>query len=186
MHWDALHDLLNYIKNSRLTCLTYGYISIEDSNKLNIFADADFASKVNRRRSRTGYVIYFNGGPVAWKSSLQNLVATCTSEAELYSMFEAVQHGFQLKELLGEIGHVQSKIKCFEDNTGCVDWIVNQRQSSRMRGIETKYYWLRDVHDMELFDFIKIRTADQKADVLTKQMELSPFTLQYIMLYNIR
>ena len=186
MHWNALKDLLSYIRNSKSTCLTYGKLYSEEKHKLYIYADADFGSKINHRRSRTGYVIYFNGGAIAWKSNLQNLVATCTSEAELYAMFDATQHGFQLKELLGEIGYAQFKIKCFEDNTGCVDWIVNQRQSSRMRGIETKFYWLRDMNDRELFDFIKINTVFQKADVLTKQMELGAFKNQYIMLYNIK
>jgi hypothetical protein len=110
-----------------------------------IFADSDFAGKNEKRRSRTGYVIYLNGGAIAWKSNLQSVVATCTSEAELYSMFDATQLGYQLKELLGELDLVQTRIQSFEDNTGCVDWIVNQRSSSRMRGIAVKQIWLRDM-----------------------------------------
>ena len=99
-------------------------------------------------------------------------------------MFEATSYGFQLKELLGELNLQQSNINCCEDNSGCVDWIVNQRHSSRLRAIETKYYRLRQESDQETFVLVKTPTAAQKADILTKQMDYSAFRPLFKLLYN--
>ena len=51
------------------------------------------------RKSKTGYVIFLNGGAVAWNSSLQSTVAQSTSEAELYSMLEAMKLKKNLEEI---------------------------------------------------------------------------------------
>ena len=44
MHWNALLDLLNYVKNTKTTCITYGKIAKASIKRLEIYADADFAS----------------------------------------------------------------------------------------------------------------------------------------------
>jgi hypothetical protein len=185
MHWNALLDLLNYVKNTKATSITYGKVTTESRDKLEIYADADFAAKANKRKSRTGFVIYFNGGAIIWKSCLQRIVSDSTSEAELYAMFEATRYGFQVKELLKELNMPQQQIKCYEDNSGCVDWIVTQRHSSTMRAIETKYYRLQQECDSAIFEIVKIPTTKQKADIMTKQMDYSVFRTQFRMLYNI-
>ena len=99
-------------------------------------------------------------------------------------MFEATRYGFQLKELLKELSMPQQQIKCYEDNSGCVDWIVTQRHSSTMRAIETKYYRLQQESDSGIFEIVKIPTTQQKADIMTKQMDYSVFLPLFIMLYN--
>jgi hypothetical protein len=44
--------------------------------------DADWAGDTDTRRSHTGFVLMFNGGPISWKSRRQDSVALSTSEAE--------------------------------------------------------------------------------------------------------
>jgi hypothetical protein len=186
MHYNALREVLNYVKQTEDMAIVFGNVDSADKNKLLTYADADFAAKHNKRRSRTGYVIYLNGAPIAWKSKLQTLTATSTSEAELYAMFDATQHALQLRELLGELGHSQDILTNFEDNSGCVDWITNQSSSSsRMRGIETKYYRLQELAERSEVNFVKIPTSLQKADIFTKQMDLREFSILVKMLYNI-
>ena len=185
VHWNALMDLLRYLKDTQDLALVYGRADGSAKNTLNVYADADYARDTEKRRSRSGYVIYLNGGAVAWNSSLQSVVAGSTSEAELYAMYSAVQQAYNLKHLLGELGFVQPILPCFEDNTGTIDWIVNQRASSRMKAIEVKYYWLRDTKDDGSCDYIHIQTKFQKADVFTKPMDFTEYIEQVKMLYNI-
>ena len=84
MHWNALLDLLRYLRDTQDHFITYGELSdSEIKNVLSVYADADFANDTVGRKSRSGYVIFLNGGPIAWNSSLQSTVAQSTSEAEL-------------------------------------------------------------------------------------------------------
>jgi hypothetical protein len=185
MHWNALLDLLKYTRDTQDLSLRYGRLaSNETKNVISIYADADFA-RDSSRRSRTGYVIFLNGGPIAWNSSLQDSIAQSTSEAELYAMTEAVKTGLYIKNLLEEIGFPQGKLKCYEDNSGCIDWVVRQKSSSRMKHIETKYYLLRDLYDKHICELIHVETLNQKADFATKQMDYSIFCTQMRLLYNI-
>ena len=104
MHWNALLDLLRYLRDSQEHKITYGKLSTtETRNTLSVYADADFAMDTVGRKSRTGYVIFLNGGAIAWNSSLQSTVAQSTSEAELYSLVEAVNVAMQLKYFLDDL-----------------------------------------------------------------------------------
>ena len=125
------------------------------------------------RKSRSGYVVFLNGGPIAWNSSLQSTVAQSTSEAELYAMVDGTNTVMQLKHFLEEIGFPQGSVKAYEDNTGTIDWIVNQRASSRMKHVEVKYHVLRERGEKKLCEYVHIESKLQRADILTKQMDFS-------------
>ena len=110
MHWNALLDLLRYLRDSQEHKITYGKLSAtETRNTLSVYADADFDMDTVGRKSRTGYVIFLNGGAIAWNSSLQSTVAQSTSEAELYSLVEAVNVAMQLQYFLEELGFLKVK-----------------------------------------------------------------------------
>ena len=97
-------------------------------------------------------------------------------------MHAAVQQAYSIKQFLGELGFPQPVLKCYEDNTGCIDWIVNQKASSRMKAIEVKYYWLRDLKDDKECEFIHVDTKLQTADIFTKQMDFKDFYEQLTLL----
>jgi hypothetical protein len=44
---------------------------------LTAYVDSDFAGCTTSRRSTTGFVIMFNGSPIAWKSRKQNITMLC-------------------------------------------------------------------------------------------------------------
>ena len=195
------------MRDTQDLCITYGgVIPADELNKIIVYADADFSSKPNIRKSRSGHVIYLNNGAIAWKSALQKKspsisglndsnslsipsnicsIATSTSESELYAMFDATRAAKWFRELLRELGFFQRQIRCHEDNKGCVDWITTPKISSRMIHLPLEVYWLRESYEHNEFDYILTPTEDQKADVLTKQMDPKPFHRQLIMLYNL-
>ena len=186
MHWQGLMDVLAYIRDTQDLCITYGgIVSPDQLNQLIVFADADFSRHPERRKSRSGQVIYLNNGAIGWKSSLQKRIATSTSESELYSMYDASRHAKWFRELLGEIGFPQRTIICHEDNKGVVDWIATAKASSRMLHLDIEYYWLREVHDLGFFNYVLTPTALQIADILTKQMDPTLFYTLLRMLYNL-
>ncbi len=48
--------------------LVYGRADGSQKNTLNVYADADYARDTEKPRSRSGYVIYLNGGAVVLKT----------------------------------------------------------------------------------------------------------------------
>ena len=182
-------------------CITYGgSISPGNLNQIIVYADADFSRKPEIRKSRSGYVIYFNNGPITWKSALQKkstsiineddntdicTIATSTSESELYAMYDATRTAKWFREFLRELGFVQNVTLCHEDNKGCFDWITTPRMSSRMLHLPLEVYWLRETYEHGDFDYVLTPTEEQKADIMTKQINPKPFYKQIIMLYNL-
>ena len=50
------------------------------------YVDSNYAGELDSRKSMTGYVFRFAGGPICWKSTLQDVVALSTTEAKYMSM----------------------------------------------------------------------------------------------------
>ena len=192
MHWRALQELLKFLSLTKDTGITYG---LPDGdmlpNQLYLFVDADWGNeRVDKsarigRRSRSGYVIYLNGGPVCWHSAYQSRVAQSTSEAELYALVEAVNELNMLRNLLIEIGEPQQTSQVFEDNKGVIDWANNQRSSSRLKKLEIADYVVREYGDNNICAYVHVVTGKQRADILTKVMDPKPFNSGFNMLYNI-
>ena len=79
--------------------------------------DADWNGNLDDRTSSTGYIFFFAGGPVAWKSQWQSLPAQSSSEAELVAVNEAVW----LRKLLSELGcDFLDPTTIWEDNQSCI------------------------------------------------------------------
>jgi len=55
------------------------------------YGDADWGSDEVDRRSTSGYVFFYGGGPVSWKTRKQTTVAISTVEAEYLSATEATK-----------------------------------------------------------------------------------------------
>ena len=59
--------------------------------KLELLSDSDFANAKDTRYSVYGYIVYFCGVPVAWKSKSMKSVVLSTTEAENVAYSEVVK-----------------------------------------------------------------------------------------------
>ena len=83
------------------------------------YADADFATDLDSRKSTTGWVFMYNGGAISWRSHQQSVTALSTSEAEYMSLSDAAKEACSLLKLNKTIEtNTPNKIKLFEDNRG--------------------------------------------------------------------
>ena len=57
------------------------------------------------RKSTSGYVFCIAGGPVSWKSKIQDTVALSTSEAEYVALSSASQDCIRIRRLNSEFGN---------------------------------------------------------------------------------
>lgn len=79
----------------------------KDENSLVCYSDADWGSNIIDRKSYSGYVLFFPGGPISWESKKQNIVALSSMEAEYIAMCQAVKEISFYRSLLNEL--------CFQD-----------------------------------------------------------------------
>ena len=56
----------------------------------------------NGCRSRSGYVIFYSGCPIIWKSKLQTEIALSTTESEYISLSQSIRDLIPLREMLIE------------------------------------------------------------------------------------
>ena len=84
------------------------------------YVDSDYAGDLDQRRSLTGYVFQINGCTVSWKSTLQQVVALSTTEAEYIALTEAIKEALWLKGLLGELGFQQDSVEVLCDSQSAI------------------------------------------------------------------
>ena len=101
-------------------------------------------------------------------------------------MFDATRTAKWFREFLRELGFVQNATVCHEDNKGCFDWITTPKMSSRMLHLPLEVYWLRESYNLNQFRYILTPTTEQKADIMTKQMDKKLFYEQLHLLYNFK
>ncbi len=88
-------------------------------------ADSDLDGDPITRRSQTGWFVFYNDGPIAWKSCKQDVVSLSTAEAELRSFVACTKTVIYLKRVLSQMGIAQDKIWIFEDNRVCIHMTEN-------------------------------------------------------------
>jgi hypothetical protein len=131
--------------------------------------------------SRHGFIIFFKGVPLLWKSSLQQEHALSSTESELIGLSMALKTAIPLMELLREmhelgfpVGNREKQIHCtlFEDNNGALAIATLPKTRPRTKHINNRYFHFVD-HTSRVDSndtFKKIDTAEQPADMLTKPL----------------
>eukprot|EP00286_Rhodomonas_abbreviata_P008122 CAMPEP_0181343174 /NCGR_PEP_ID=MMETSP1101-20121128/31437_1 /TAXON_ID=46948 /ORGANISM="Rhodomonas abbreviata, Strain Caron Lab Isolate" /LENGTH=1673 /DNA_ID=CAMNT_0023454769 /DNA_START=92 /DNA_END=5115 /DNA_ORIENTATION=- len=139
-------------------------------NELYCFVDSSFADDPINSRSTIGYVIFMNGGPVAYKTKLAPTLVGSSTHAELAAACMASQDVVQLRAILAALGFPQDgPTPMYEDNESCIA-IANNKRSTHNKHIDVCYEIIREyVRKMEIV-FVSIGTADQLADFLTKAL----------------
>jgi hypothetical protein len=164
-------------------------ISESFRNNVIAFADADFATDVDTRRSVSGWVTFMNGGPLSWRVKRQSAVATSTAESELYSLGDCAKEVRWLQKLMAELGHPQpvrvpgrggataeptaKKNRgsvIFEDNMSCILISQNAVFHQRTKHIDTMWQFVLQYVEEGYLCITHVPTGDQVADVLTKSV----------------
>ena len=81
-HVVAAKRVLRYLAGITRWGVRYQRQPAESANLLWGYVDSDHAGNPEDRRSVTGFLLYLNGGPIAWVSKRQPCVSLSSSEAE--------------------------------------------------------------------------------------------------------
>ena len=111
------------------------------------------------------------GGAVSWSSRLQTITALSTTEAEYVAAVDAGKDVVWMRQLLAELGFTLSapSVLCM-DNQSAISVAKNPEHHGRMKHLDLRFYWLRDVVDSGLIAPVFVPTTAQVADIFTKPL----------------
>lgn len=169
-HWNAVKRIFRYLKGTINYKLTY---SQDITSELCAYCDADWGSNVIDRKSFSGYVFMFHGGPISWSTKKQRTVALSTAEAEYMALSSTCQETLWLTQLRDEItGNKKRVIVIHCDNKSAIDLSNNAIYSARTKHIDIRHHFVRELVRDETIKLEHIETGRMIADNFTKAVTI--------------
>ena len=101
----------------------------------------------------------------------QSILSLSTTEAEYISAVAAAQEIIWLRNLFKEIGYeIKGASTLYLDNQSAIAVSRNPEHHGRMKHLDLRFYWLRDVCKAGLIDVKYLPTRQMSADILTKTL----------------
>ena len=169
IHWKAVKHLFRYLKGTMDYELVY---QPSDEKELFVtYSDANHGACKDTGRSTGAYVVKIGTGAISWSSKLQSVVALSTTEAEYMAAVEAGKEIKWMRSLLGEFGIKVTQPSTLNiDNQSAISVSKNPEHHGRMKHLDLKYYWLRDIVEAGVITPNHVGTNDMIADCLTKPL----------------
>ena len=169
--WRYTKQVLKYLQS---TCDESLIISDSCPAPIQTFVDADFASDQISRKSQTGFIIKVFGSTVSWYSRKQPTVSASSTEAEYIALATASSHTVGIIQLLKDFSfHILEPVQIYEDNQPAIQIALG---SSRIKHLNVKLHFIRNLIKRKKIELIKISTLSQIADCLTKTNPKISFT----------
>ena len=136
---------------------------------LKALSDSDFASDKETRISVFGYIIYFCGIPIAWRSKGSKSVVLSTTEAEYMALSEVVKELKFIAQLLQTMNiEVELPNTVHVDNVGAI-WLSNNRTTSnRTKHIDIRTCFVRENQEDGKIIIKFVKSEDNEPDIFTK------------------
>lgn len=167
-HWDAAVRIVRYLKR----CPGQGIFLKADSDlRIQSYCDADWNACPHTRRSLSACVVQLGGSPISWKLKKQDTVSHSSAESVYRSMAAALRELKWIKELLRDLGVVQTQpMDLFCDSKSATYIAANPVFHERTKHIESDCHSVRDAVRDKLIATRHVSTKEQIADVLTKSL----------------
>lgn len=174
-HWEALKRVVRYLKGTALQGVVF---RPSDDRAMGLigYGDADWGSDRVDRRSTSGYVFFFAGGPISWKVRKQTIVALSSVEAEYLSATEATKQALHHRTLLRELGMAQAGPTVIKaDNQGCIALTENPVHHDRTKHFDIRHHFVREKVQEGSVVLDYLPTGEMIADIMTKALPMPAF-----------
>ena len=188
IHWKAALSILRYINGTS----EYGIIfqrGTLSGISLEVFADADYASKATDRRSVSGGLLICGGASVVcWFYRTQKCVALSTSEAEYVALGDAVKVLWFLRQVWRFMlpSKVMPYFSVFEDNQGAVQLAQNPVTNSNSKHSDVRHHFLGERVRQRDIKVVHVPSEFQHADILTKALAFDLFAFHRKFVMNLK
>ena len=165
-----------------------------------MMCDADWGTldrALGKRTSTLGVMLLLNGVPTAWKAtkhsnsggitkdSPMTMAVLSVAESELYAMSALCQLGLNFHYVLEEMGIMQrpSPIIAQTDSAAAIGFASGSGKKTKIRHVDQRMEWVQELKDIDLFDWVHVPSAINKADILTKVLDKVKFkyAMDYIL-----
>ena len=110
-----------------------------------MYTDSDYAGDKSTRISVTGYILFFMGVPIIWKSKLERSITLSSLDAEYVALLEAAKEIKFVYQLLLSIGiKVKLPIIVRVDNIGAIFMSENTSTSGQTKHIDIRYRYVNE------------------------------------------
>jgi hypothetical protein len=173
LHMQAAKHVLRYLNGS----LDLGILSDPEYGHSQTplgYTDASHAADPDDRKSHSGNIFFHIGGSISHSSGKQRITALSSMESEYIETMNAAQEAIFLRKLYASINAaIQGPMKLLTDSEAARNHVRNNVQHSRTKHIDTRFHYIREVHNAGLVDLEHVPAADQVADVLTKPLGIT-------------
>lgn len=171
---NAVQRIGRYLKGTKHLKLILG--GLIGNGVLTAYTDADYGADSVDRKSRSGYILYFNNGPVAWGSKKQSCVATSTTHAEYIALYVVTKEVVWCRRLLAELGFTQTEpTVIYTDSQSALRLAMNPEFHAHTKYIDIKYHYTREQILLQSIRLQYVNTQVQLADILTKPLTPDQF-----------
>jgi hypothetical protein len=169
-HWKAAKHLFCYLRGFDNYRLTYAP-DLSSSQLFTTYSDTDHSGNPANSRSTSAYAVEIDTGAVSWMSRLQSIVALSTTEAEFISAISAGQQIVWMYSFLGSLGNsFDAPSLLLVDNQSVIQVARNPEHHGRMKNLDLRFFWLRNMVNSGVIAVRYIPTTDMAADLLTKAL----------------
>ncbi|PKU79468.1 Retrovirus-related Pol polyprotein from transposon TNT 1-94 [Dendrobium catenatum] len=168
-----LKRLIRYIKGTQ----SHGMQISKGALTLTAYADADWASNSEDRKSISGFCAYLGPNLISWSVKKQSTVAKSSTEAEYRALAAVTSDVIWLRRLLNDFKATQlapTQIMC--DNVSAIALANNPVFHARTKHIEIDHHFISDHITRRTISLNHISSVDQPADILTKPLTGERFT----------
>ncbi|MCO5556827.1 hypothetical protein L7F22_010380 [Adiantum nelumboides] len=170
-HWEAVKGVLRYLNGTKDMCICFGKGDLSVVG----YTDADYAGDLDKQRSTSGYLYTFAGGAISWFSRLQSCTTLTITEAEYVATSDACKEAIWLTRLVGDLGIVGEVPVLHCDSQSAIQLARNPVFHAKMKHVDVKYHFIKDVLDDKRLHLVKVHTDDNPTDLLTKTLSPERF-----------
>lgn len=174
-HWLAVKRIFRYLRGTT----NYGIMYSKSAGGECLgYSDSDWAGDKTDRKSTSGYCFKLgkDNGIISWRTNKQSCVALSTAEAEYVALANTAQESVWLRHLLSDLNvSTRKPLTIFEDNQSAICLANNPRDHSRMKHIDIKFHFVRELINNNEINVLYCSTNDMLADIMTKPLPAEKF-----------
>ncbi|XP_074032153.1 uncharacterized protein [Leptinotarsa decemlineata] len=172
-HFKYALRVLKYLYSTKNLMLNFNSLC---EVHVDCYVDADWASDIVDRKSRSGIIVRVLGNPVLWISRKQKVVTRSSCHAEYIALAEATDEVLFLIGIAKDLSlNVSEPVEIFEDNSSAKHLANNGNFSKNSKHIDVGYHYVHDYVKKEIIKVSKISSEEQLADILTKALSFVRF-----------
>ncbi|CAM8975395.1 unnamed protein product [Rhodiola kirilowii] len=154
----------------------FGIWYTKDTNPYLVgYGNANWAGNAEDRKSTSGGCFFLGNNLVSWFSKKQNSISLLTAEVEYIAAGSCCTQLLWMKQMLSEYGVAEEEMTLYCDNMSTISISKNPVQHSRMKHIDIRHHFIRELVEQKVVTLKHVTTDKQLADIFTKPLDATQF-----------